>query len=48
MWRSPKLAVSSKPLKQGSLPPHFAAMLGCTDKPENPGWPTLDIFVGCG
>jgi len=39
MWRDPKLAVSAKPLKQGSLHPHVAAMLGCTDADEKESRP---------
>jgi len=41
--RSPKLAVyaTHKPLKQGSLLPRFAAMLGGTDSPKKPDKPTL-------
>jgi len=32
-------------LKQGSLHPPVAAMLGCTDSPENPDKPTQDTLV---
>ncbi|TCK18767.1 hypothetical protein DFR30_2051 [Thiogranum longum] len=45
MWRSPKLAVSAKPLKQGSLHPHAAAMLGCTESPEILVTPALQPFA---
>jgi len=33
MWRSPnsRFTLMREALRQGSLPPHFAAMLGCTD-----------------
>jgi hypothetical protein len=36
--------ISSKSLKQGSLDPRFAAMLGCTDEPENINQPAQNAL----